>query len=89
VRVPVEIVVGAADTMAPPSTNAQYLATRTGAGITVLPGEVAHYTFLATCTDRGRRELPGPCFDAPGVDRDATHRQVAGLAIDFFDRVLR
>jgi predicted dienelactone hydrolase len=87
--VPVEMVVGAADTMAPPSTNAQYLATHTGGSVTVLPGAVAHYTFLASCTENGRRELPEPCSDAPGVDRDATHHQVAGLAIDFFDRVLR
>jgi predicted dienelactone hydrolase len=89
VRVPIEIVVGAADTLAPPTTNAQYLASATGGKLTVLPGGVAHYTFLARCTDQGRRELPDLCSDAPGVDRRAIHEQAAKLATSFFDRALR
>jgi len=89
VHVPVEIVVGAADTMAPPATNAEYLARATNGKVTVLPGNVAHYTFLASCTDEGRRAMPGLCTDAAGVDRDAVHGRVAGMAVDFFDRVLR
>jgi predicted dienelactone hydrolase len=89
VKVPVEIVVGAADTLAPPATNAEYLAKETNGKVTVLPGAVAHYTFLATCTDNGRREMSGLCTDAPGVDRDAVHDQTIDLAVNFFDRTLR
>jgi predicted dienelactone hydrolase len=88
IRVPVEIVVGEADAMAPPTTNARYLAGATNGKVTVLPGGVAHYTFLASCTDHGRRDLPGLCFDPPGVDRKAVHERVASLAASFFDRSL-
>jgi predicted dienelactone hydrolase len=88
VRVPIEIVVGAADTAAPPTPNARYLANATGGKVTVLPG-VAHYTFLARCTDQGRRELPGLCSDAPDVNRQSIHGTAANLAINFFDRTLR
>ena len=87
IRVPVEIVVGESDVIAPPATNARSLASATTSRVTVLPG-VAHYTFLARCTDQGRRDLPGPCSDPPGVDRMAVHERVASIAASFFDRSL-
>jgi predicted dienelactone hydrolase len=89
VRVPVQIVVGVSDPLAPPASNAEYLARHTKGEVTVLPGGVAHYTFLDTCTPHGRQVEPRLCVDAPGVDRDAVHREVAELAARWFDRTLR
>ena len=90
IRIPVEIAVGAADPIAAPRDNADYLrANIRGARETTLPGNVAHYTFLDTCTAAGKAKLPVYCSDGPGVDRDAVHAQVARLAATFFDRALK
>lgn len=89
IRIPVELVVGASDPIAPPKANADYIrATVRGARETVLPGGVAHYTFLDTCTAAGKARLGFACEDAAGVDRDAVHAQVAGMAVKFFLREL-
>ena len=89
-RLPVELAVGNADPIAPAADNADYIrANIHGARETVLPGGVAHYTFLDTCAPAGQASLHTFCDDAPGVSRDAVHAQVAGLAIMFFGRALR
>lgn len=89
IRTPVEIVVGAADPIAPADRNADYLqANMRGARETVLPGNVSHYTFLSTCTAAGKAGVHPYCDDAPDVDRDKVHAQVAGMAITFFTRSL-
>lgn len=90
IRIPVEVVVGAADPIAPAANNADYLrANIHNARETVLPGQVAHYTFLDTCTAAGKSQLPVYCTDAGGVDRDAVHAQIAEMAVTFFTRGLR
>lgn len=90
IRLPVEIVVGAADPIAGPAENADRLrALIHGARETVLPGGVAHYTFLDLCTETGKQELPVYCVDNPGVDRNAIHQQVSLEAIGFFQKTLR
>jgi predicted dienelactone hydrolase len=87
-RLPVEIVVGSADPIAPPRENADYIRSSIrGAKETVLPN-VAHYTFLDTCTPAGKEKLGVFCADNPGVDRNAIHDQVNALAIKFFDHAL-
>jgi len=89
VSIPVDIVVGAADPMAPPAENAEVFARGIpGAQITILPGGVAHYTFLDVGTDLGKQKLPLFFVDNPGVDREAIHQQVSGMAADFFDKQL-
>ena len=89
VRIPVELVVGAADTVAPPPANAQYFAANIkGARLTLLPGGVSHSSFLADCTPDGRSGLP-ICRDPAGVDRAAVHRKVSGMAFEFFERALK
>jgi predicted dienelactone hydrolase len=89
INIPVEIVAGAADPIAPPSENAEYFAKNiSGARLTVLPGGVAHYTFLDDGTDEGKKQLPKFFVDNPGVDREAVHKQVADMAADFFTREL-
>jgi len=90
IRIPVALVVGAADTIAPAADNANYLrANIRGAQESTLPGPVAHYTFLDTCTAAGKSQLPTYCTESPGLDRDAVHSQVSELAIGFFTRSLR
>ena len=88
VNVPVHIVVGNGDVITPSRTNAQrYASLIQGARLTVLPGDVGHYTFLHECTPRGREALP-ICRDAAGVNRRAVHESVRELALIFFNSVL-
>lgn len=88
-RLPVDIVVGSADPIAPPKDNADYIRAHIrGAKETVLPN-VVHYTFLDTCTAAGKEKLGVFCADPQGVDRDAVHQQVDEMAVQFFDRALR
>jgi predicted dienelactone hydrolase len=88
-RLPVEIVVGSADPIAPPKENADYLRSYIrGARETVLPN-VVHYTFLDTCTVDGKTKLGVYCADNAGVDRAAVHEQVDAMAIKFFDHALK
>ena len=90
ISIPVEIVVGAADPIAPPADNAVYLARHIqGAELVILPGGVAHYTFLDRCAPAGLKLLPEYCRNAPGVNRLSGHRKVAAMAVQFFGVALR
>lgn len=53
-----------------------------------MPG-AGHYTFLASCTDKGREMQPNLCRDSTGVDRDTIHRTTQELAVKFFDQHLK
>ena len=87
IQLPVEIVAGSADRIAPPRENADYIRSYIhGARETVLP-KVTHYTFLDTCTAEGKQKLEAYCTDV--VDRDTIHTQVSAQAIKFFNRALR
>jgi predicted dienelactone hydrolase len=89
IRVPVEIVAGAADPILPPKDNADLARAHIrGAKETVLPN-VVHYTFLDTCTAEGKKKLGVLCEDPAGVDREAVHTQVDEMAVGFFERQLR
>lgn len=89
IRIPVAIAVGDADTVAPAPANAKLFADNIkGAELSVLPGGIGHYTFLADCTSEGRGGLP-ICRDAAGVDRAAVHARVNELALEFFKRTLK
>jgi predicted dienelactone hydrolase len=86
VKIPVRIVIGQADKITPLTTNAQrYANLIKGARLTVLPGEIGHYTFLAECNAHGKAVLD-ICRDAEAIDRAAVHRQVAELAFEFFEQ---
>jgi predicted dienelactone hydrolase len=90
VRIPVSIVVGDSDHVAPVATNARRFADLIpGAQLTVIPGGVGHYTFLAECTERGRAILPLLCGEAAGINRQEIHDRVAAMALAFFSRTLR
>lgn len=87
IRIPVAVVVGSADPVAPAPMNADLIRAHVrGARETVLPN-VAHYTFLDTCTPAGKAAMPSLCTDPPGVDRAATHMQVGDLAVQFFSKL--
>jgi predicted dienelactone hydrolase len=88
VSIPVYIVIGDADTVAPLATNAgRYTRLIKGAKLKVLPGKIGHYTFLAECTPHGKKINP-LCLDREGVDRAAVHRQVEELVFNFFEQAL-
>jgi predicted dienelactone hydrolase len=90
VTIPVAMVVGAADRIAPVATNAgRFLALMPNARLKVLPDGVAHYTFLDTCTDVGKAKLGVYCGDAAGVDREKVHGIVSEMAVKFFDKNLK
>lgn len=90
IRIPVELVVGASDPMAPAAQNADWIRMNVhGARETVLPGGVEHYTFLDDCTAAGKAALPEFCADRPGVDRAAVHSEVSSMAVTFFSRALK
>ncbi|HUB96988.1 MAG TPA: alpha/beta hydrolase [Stellaceae bacterium] len=90
IAVPVAIVAGADDRIAPPETSAKFIAGLIpNAKLTIFPGAVGHYVFTDLCTEAGRTASPALCVDAPGVDRESVHRQTAEDAIAFFDAALR
>jgi predicted dienelactone hydrolase len=85
ISIPVEIIAGAADPIAPPPDNAEYFAHHIrGAKLVILPGGVAHYTFLDACALAGTKTLPVYCEYGPGVDRTRVHATVAAMAVEFF-----
>lgn len=85
ISIPVQIVVGAADPIAPPPDNAEYFAHYIrGAKLVKLPGGVAHYTFLDPCTPAAAKQMPAYCANAPGVNRVRIHDHVAAMAAQFF-----
>jgi predicted dienelactone hydrolase len=89
ITIPVEIVAGASDTIAPPADNAEFFAHDiSGAKLTILPGGVGHYTFLDVGTEAGKKQLPQLFVDNAGVDRQAIHDEVGQMAADFFDQEL-
>jgi predicted dienelactone hydrolase len=86
-RLPVSIVLGEADTVAPPQTNGA------AAGV-LIPGaelqrlaDVGHYDFLAACTATGQQRLQDLCTTS--VPKAQTHAQAVDAAIRFFDHSLR
>ncbi|MGH9734314.1 MAG: alpha/beta hydrolase family protein [Candidatus Acidiferrales bacterium] len=90
ISIPVEIVAGAADPVVPPPDNAEYFAHHiAGAKLVILPGGVAHYTFLQPCTPAAAKQLRAYCDDAPGVNRVRVHDKVAAMAAQFFAAHLR
>jgi len=90
ISIPVAIVAGAADSIAPVDANAKYYADHIpGAKLTLFAGGVDHYTFLDVCTAKGRAAIPAICVDHPGVDRAAIQAATAALATKFFDAALR
>ncbi|MBI1729656.1 alpha/beta hydrolase [Candidatus Acetothermia bacterium] len=86
ISIPVKIVVGEADQLAPAEANAIKFARHLkDSELEILKGKVAHYTFIAECTAHGKQTLPFLCIDDPSVDRKALHNRVSEMAAKFFD----
>jgi len=89
VQVPVTVIYGSADAIAPPRSNALFIgASIPGAALIPLQ-DVGHYDFLSECSETGRRQGLIYCQDGAGTTRPETHRRTAAAAIEFFDRALR
>ena len=89
IRIPVAIVSGDADPVVPIESSARFFAKHIrGATLTLYPGGVGHYTFLAVCTEQAKRDQPAYCADPAGVNREAIHSQAAAEAIRFFRKHL-
>lgn len=83
---PVSIVLGDGDAIAPPASNGEVVAREVAsARLQTLPG-VGHYDFLATCTALGEQRLGALC--ASTVPRPATHRSAIDQAVGFFGHAL-
>lgn len=86
-RQPVSIVLGEADTVAPPQSNGEAAqALITGAALQRLP-DVGHYDFLAACTAAGVQRLPELC--STSVPRTNTHQRAVDAAVRFFADAMR
>ncbi|HEX4182968.1 MAG TPA: dienelactone hydrolase family protein [Caulobacteraceae bacterium] len=85
IKVPVAIILGDADPVAPPETNGLAAAKAIPhAELKVLPG-VGHYDFLSTCTPAGRARAP---FCNAKVSQDDSHQAAIDMALAFFRRTL-
>jgi predicted dienelactone hydrolase len=84
-KVPVAIILGDADPVAPPDTNGLVAAKAIpDAELKVLPG-VGHYDFLSTCTPAGKATVP---ICNAKVSQDDTHQAAIDMALAFFTRTL-
>jgi predicted dienelactone hydrolase len=90
IRIPVGIVAGRADDIAPLPTNAERFANLiTTSTLSVLSGKVGHATFGSLCTpasSKGPDWLSWVCHDEEGVDRAVVHQQTEQLAIELFQK---
>ena len=85
ISIPVALVVGEADTLAPVVTNAKRFANGIRQSeLTILSGQVGHYTFLSQSTPQGKQILPLYCVDHASIDRGSVHKHVEQIAIRFF-----
>lgn len=86
-RQPVSIMLGEADTVAPPQSNGEAAqALIPGAALQRLP-DVGHYDFLAGCTAVGVQRLPELCSSS--VPKAGTHAQAVDVSVRFFAEALR
>jgi predicted dienelactone hydrolase len=85
IAVPVAVVLGDADTVAPPLTNGEVAASLIpGSQIQILPG-VGHYDFLSDCTPDGDTYVPVCPTRLP---RDPTHQVAINNALALFGRTI-
>lgn len=88
VNIPVQIVVGEGDHVAPAKTNAQKISLNIKRSkLEILHGKTGHYTFLSECSSFGKTIVP-ICRDEAGVNRNQVHQQVNEMAFKFFQKYL-
>ncbi|MEW6639415.1 MAG: alpha/beta fold hydrolase [Pseudomonadota bacterium] len=89
IAIPVAIVAGSADEIAPPASGAQALGKAIPHATLELFPHAGHFVFFGTCTAVGRIVIPVGCRDPEGADREAVHAATIRLALDFFTAKLR
>lgn len=89
IHIPVKIVVGEADQLAPVQENAAHFARYIKDPELIVLGSVGHYTFLGEGTEGGKQAVPMFCVDENGVDRAIVHEKVSRWAGEFFEKHLR
>ncbi|WP_461354342.1 alpha/beta hydrolase family protein [Bradyrhizobium sp. USDA 4454] len=89
ISIPVAIVAGSADEIAPPASGAEALGKLIPRATLKLFPHAGHFVFFDTCTTVGRLAVRTPCRDLEGADRDAVHAETMRLALDFFTANLR
>ena len=86
-RVPVHLIVGAADRATPADENAAFAALHIPqAQLQLLPGPVGHELFTNECDADGRDNYAESCVDAPGVNRADLHQTIGEAAVAFFEK---
>jgi hypothetical protein len=85
-QVPVKIILGDADTAAPPSTNGLVASEDNTQCLPDPAARGGQYDFLPSRTERGRATIP---ICRTGVAQADTHQQAIEAAEAFFDRQLR
>ncbi|MBO0755935.1 MAG: alpha/beta hydrolase [Bradyrhizobiaceae bacterium] len=88
ISIPVAVVTGSADEIAPPTSAAALAKAIPNAMLKLFP-QAGHYVFFGTCTTVGRVVVRVGCGDSDGTDRDAVHAETIKLALDFFSANLR
>jgi predicted dienelactone hydrolase len=87
IDIPVRILVGEADELAPPTNNAmRFRDLIKTAELTIFRGQVGHYVFLGEATEIGKQVAPLFCIDPPGIKRSVLHERASDLALELFDR---
>lgn len=89
ISIPVAIVTGIADEIAPPTSGARALVKAIPHATLKLFPQAGHYVFFGTCTTVGRLVARVGCSDPEGTNRDAVHAETIRLALDFFSTNLR
>ena len=86
-QLPVSIVLGDADKVAPPTSNGEAAQALIPGATLLRLADVGHYDFLSTCTAAGVQRLPDLCTAATSTA--GTHRRTVDAATGFFDAALR
>lgn len=89
ISIPVSIVSGDADEIAPPASGAEALGKAIPHAVLKLFPRAGHFVFFGTCTAVGRVFIRAACSDPDGIDRSAVHAETIQLALDFFTANLR
>jgi len=89
ISIPVAIVTGSADEIAPSASGAEALGKAIPHATVKLFPRAGHFVFFGTCTAVGRLVIGAVCRDPDGTDRDAVHAETTRLALDFFTANLR
>jgi predicted dienelactone hydrolase len=84
ISIPVAIVTGDADEIAPPASDAEVLGKAIPHAMLKRFPHAGHFVFVGTCTTVGRVFVRAICRDPDGADRDAIHAETIRLALDFF-----